>query len=133
MTRSFRFSPEENSPIVSALVTGAKATRRIRLIFDTGAAMTQIHTATMAKIGILSSDKVSRAVAIGVGGKASEGYIAEVRKFFVLGAKIENIKIAAFTMDYLDEEGIDGLLGWDIIRNFHLEMNGPEGLLKIFS
>jgi len=26
----------------------------------------------------------------------------------------------------------DGLLGWDVIRAFHLEMDGPTGLLKVF-
>jgi len=28
--------------------------------------------------------------------------------------------------------GVDGLLGWDIIRLLHLELDGANGLLKIF-
>ena len=28
--------------------------------------------------------------------------------------------------------GIDGLLGFDLIKQMHFELNGPQGLLKIF-
>lgn len=35
-------------------------------------------------------------------------------------------------MKYLDDDAVDGLLGWDLIKHFHLEINGPEGALKVF-
>lgn len=72
------------------------------------------------------------AVSYGVAGKAEEGFIVKTDALFTLGTKIENVSIAAFPMHYLDDNAIDGLLGWDIIRNFHLEMTGPEGILNIY-
>ena len=43
----FRFDPAKRTPVVTALVVGPVASRRVRLVFDTCAAMTQIHQATM--------------------------------------------------------------------------------------
>ena len=49
--RSFNFDPLGRAPIVSALIVGPKGTRKVRLILDTGAEMTQLHTARMAEVG----------------------------------------------------------------------------------
>ena len=43
-----------------------------------------------------------------------------------------HIPVAAFDFSNWEEEGIDGLLGWDMIRLLHLEMDGPKGKLIVF-
>jgi predicted aspartyl protease len=130
--RSFRFDPHGKAPIISALISGPHGTRKVRLIFDTGAEMTQIHTARVREVGHSPSTAVAKASVVGVGGVEAEGYVVNLEKLFVLGCKAENLHVEVFDMQYLSSKRLDGLLGWDVIKAFHLEMDGPNGLLKIF-
>lgn len=129
---NFHFNPKGRAPIVTALITGPRGTRKVRLIFDTGAEMTQLHARTMNKVGYQQSDAVAKATVISAGGIESEGYVVPLQKLFVLGSKAETFRVGVYEMKHLDSRRLDGLLGWDVIRAFHLEMNGPEGLLKVF-
>jgi len=40
--------------------------------------------------------------------------------------------VAAFDFDHLENANIDGLLGFDLIKEFHLELNGPKSELAVF-
>ena len=130
--RTFRFDPKSRAPIVTALITGPRGVRKIRLVFDTGAEMTQVHTAKMQEVGYSLADAVSKATIVGAGGIEATGHIISLRKLFVLGSKAESLNVGMFEMTRLNASRIDGLLGWDVISAFHLEMDGPEGILKIF-
>lgn len=130
--RSFRFNPKTRAPIITALITGPKASRKLRLIFDTGAEMTQLHAGKMFEIGYSTADAIAKARVVGVGGVEGEGYMIKLQKLFVLGCKAETLDVGVFEMPHLNSCKIDGLLGWDVIRAFHLEMHGPGGWLKIF-
>jgi hypothetical protein len=130
--RSFHFDPRSRAPIVTALISGPRGTRKLRLVFDTGAEMTQFHAARMHEVGYSQSDAVAKASVVGAGGIEAMGYVVNLQKFFVLGSKAEAFKVGVFEMQHLDSQRLDGLLGWDVIRAFHLEMVGPEGILKIF-
>ena len=130
--QSFKFNPKGRAPIVTALITGPRGTRKVRLIFDTGAETTQFHADTMHKIGYSSSDATAKATVIGAGGIEAEGYALNLQKLFVLGSMAESFQVAVYEMKHLNSRRLDGLLGWDVIRAFHLEMVGPEGILKIF-
>ena len=130
--RTFRFNPTSRSPIVIALITGPKGTRKVRLIFDTGSEVTQFHAETMRKLGYSSSDAIGKSRVMGSGGVESEGYITVLERLFVLGSKAETVQVGVYDMQFLQSQRIDGLLGWDVIRAFHLEMDGPAGILKIF-
>src|SRR5512135_2547869 len=105
---------------------------RISLVFDTGAVLTQIHTATLHRLGYGSSHHVKEAVMVGASGERHVGVLIESEKIFTLGNKIEKLLLGSFDFSELAEGGIDGLLGWDIIRLLHLEMVGPAGILKVF-
>jgi hypothetical protein len=130
--RSFHFDPQSNAPIVAALITGPRGTRKLRLIFDTGAEMTQFHSATMHKVGYHPGTAIHGAALLGAGGMESDGYVVNLERLFVLGSKAEAFPVGVFEMKHLDSRRLDGLLGWDVIRAFHLEMDGPKGLLKVF-
>ena len=130
--RSFRFDSRSKAPVISALIAGPKGTRKVRLIFDTGAEITQLHVARMKEIGYSNDKAVARASVVGVGGVEGEGYVVNLEKLFVLGAKAETFNVGVFDMHHLEGRQIDGLLGWDVIRAFHLEMNGPSGVLTVF-
>lgn len=130
--RSFHFNPKTRAPIVTALITGPRGTRKVRLIFDTGAEITQFHAGTIHKIGYSMSDAISKASMIGAGGVEGDGYVVNLQKLFVLGSKVEAFMVGVFEMKHLNAQRLDGLLGWDVIRQLHLDMDGPNGVLKVF-
>ena len=68
----------------------------------------------------------------GAVGGVQEGYVVRVAKLSVFGIDFQNLPVLVYDFDNFKEQGIDGLLGWDVIKAFHLEMDGPNGLLKIF-
>lgn len=46
--------------------------------------------------------------------------------------QFKKMEIAVYDFNNLEAEGIAGLLGFDVIKQLHLEMNGPKGELIIF-
>jgi hypothetical protein len=130
--REFHFDPQRRTPLVRALLVGPKATKQVRLVFDTGAAMTQFHEATMRFVGLPESAKIADAFITGPTDNEEKGYVASAARFFVLGKRFEDVHIAGYNLSRLAKSGIDGLLGFDLISQLHLEMDGPSGLLKIF-
>jgi len=130
--RSFTFNPIEATPVVSGILSGPVGSIRITLVFDTGAVLTQIHAPTLAMVGYGLNHEIKKAVMVGAGGERHEGTLLKCGKIVTLGQKIENFALGAFDFSELAESGIDGLLGWDIVKQLHLEMDGPKGLLKVF-
>lgn len=130
--REYHFNPTLKTPLVRALLTGPRCTKHVRLVFDTGAAMTQFHQATMNFVGYNESLKIADAVVTSTTTDEEIGYVVEAQRLYVLGTRFDNIPIAGYDMSRLSDMGIDGLLGWDVIRTLHLEMVGPSGLLKVF-
>lgn len=61
-----------------------------------------------------------------------EGYILRIDELTVLGKTFEQPVVAAYDFDNLESLGIDGLLGFDIIKQMHIELDGPKGVLKVF-
>lgn len=126
------FDPTDKSPVILAIISSPKGKRKVQLVFDTGAELTQLHNRTMQRLGYTDTVKTRNARAIGVGGAEERGYMVRVPRIAFLGSFAEEVELAVFDMSYLRDRNIDGLLGWDFIRHFHLEMLGPEGILKVF-
>lgn len=118
--------------MVSAILCGPKGKRRLTLVFDTGAVITQIHAPTLALVGYGEEAKIKNISMVGASGERQDGYLIQIERLLTLGKRIENATIGAFDFGYLSSGGIDGLLGYDVIKELHLELLGPEGLLKIF-
>lgn len=130
--RNYRFNPDAPWPIVRCVLSGPKGAFSARLVLDSGAHNTQINRGTMTALGYLEKDKIRDAFSVGVSGAREKGFEVKVPKFFVLGRKFEDTALCVFDMKYLESDRVDGLLGWDLIRQFHFEMDGPQGVLKIF-
>jgi hypothetical protein len=128
----FRFDRNESTPYVSCLITGPRRTSRVLLVFDTGCAKTQLREETLAELGFREADRVGTARSIGVEGVGKEGPVYKASRFFVFGKRFTDWKVAGFSMKSFIGKEIDGLLGWDIIRELHVEMDGPQGILKIY-
>ena len=86
----------------------------------------------MTALGFREEEKTRAAFSVGVGGARERGFEVLVPRFFVLGRKFVETPISVFEMSYLESDRVDGLLGWDLIRQFHFELNGPAGILKVF-
>ena len=132
MKTSFRFDSTEPVPLVFAKIKGKLRKRPVRLVFDTGAFMTQITTAVVEELGYSARDGIRRISAYGPSGPIDEGYAVEIEHLELLGRKFKGLVVAAYDFSNLEAEGIDGLLGFDVIKQLHLEMNGPMGELIVF-
>lgn len=130
--REFKFDKSKSTPMIQALLVGPKASKKVRLIFDTGAAMTQFDISTLNRVGYSKSTSIAKAKISGISGEVEDGLIFNAQKLLVLGSKISQVPVAGFDLSHLATTGIDGLLGFDLIKLFHLEMNGPDGTLKVF-
>ena len=97
-------------PLVTAVITGPRRSRRVQLLFDSGSILTQIHKDTVTAIGIPLADKAPDLSIKGVTGPAQPGYSVELSRLFVLGSRLPNVAIGAFDFGDWVQDGIDGLL-----------------------
>lgn len=126
------FDRSQDIPIVDAIISGPVTYERVRLVFDSGCGLTQIDTGLIESIGY-SAVNAKRTMTIrGPVGREVEGYVVDIRSFKLFGHSISNLEVGAYDFDNFAHFGIDGLLGFDLIKQMHFELNGPEGLLKIF-
>lgn len=130
--REFHFPPTIEAPLVRVIVSGPKGAFRLRLVLDTGAHTTQLRRAAMNVLGFSEQHKTRDAYSVGVESKPQKGFEVIVPRLFVLGQKFENAAVCVFEMSFLEGDNVDGLLGWNLIRLFHFEMDGPAGVLKVF-
>ena len=133
MSREYQFDPRQDLPIVEVLIVGSLSPRRIKLVFDTGACATQIDTGVIEEIGYCAADGIGLMSVEGPAGDRADGYLIRPQRLGLLGRQIERPTIGVYDFDNFSQYGIDGLLGWDIIRTLHLEMDGPQGKLTLFN
>lgn len=130
--RTIRFDVAQEIPIIDAKVFGPLGSRNVRLVFDTGAGFTQIDTALMEELGYSAANSNEIMRVQGPAGDFQEGYIVSLSSLKIFGRQLKGVVIGVYDFDNFDRYGIDGLLVFDVIKQLHLEMNGPEGVLKIF-
>lgn len=129
--RRYRIRSAFGLPLVSAVVVGPRGASRVELVFDSGAANTQVHIGTLRAVGLSFDKRVPDLSIKGVTG-TQNGFSCPLPRLHFFGKKYEQLMIVAFDFSDWAEDGIDGLLGWDLIEQLHLEMDGPKGALKIF-
>ena len=127
-----KINPKDALPLVYARIVGKSKERTVKLIFDTGAFMTQLSMLVIEELGYSARDGLFPISSYGPSGPLDEGYALSVGSLRVFGKKFSNLQVAAYDFSNLEADNIDGLLGFDVIRQLHLEMNGPKGELIIF-
>lgn len=132
MTTKFKINPHQSLPQVFARIRGKHGSQRVRLVFDTGAFMTQIATSVIEELGYSARDGIRHITAYGPSGPIDEGYSVRLSGLEVLSKQFHGMEVAVYDFNNLETEGIAGLLGFDIIKQLHLEMNGPKGELIIY-
>jgi hypothetical protein len=60
-------------------------------------------------------------------------YLIRLEKLSVLGLRFRDLLVAVYDFENLGRYQIDGLLGFDVISQLRLELDGPAGLLTILS
>jgi len=130
--RSLRIDKSQEIPLVYVLATGIRGTRRLRLVFDTGCGVTQIDSSLIENLGYsAATDEIERVIVRGPAGDPHEGYTLKITALDVLEKSFNNPIVAAYDFENFAQYGIHGLLGWDLIKQLHLELDGPNELLKI--
>jgi hypothetical protein len=130
--KKFRFDPDQDIPLVSARLRGPRGSKVVRLVLDTGCGLTQINTPMVEAIGYSAADASQIVTTVGPAGPMQTGYSIGLGSLEVLGRLFADVRVAAYDMDNSLGLSVDGLLGFDLIKKFHLEMNGPSGELVIF-
>ena len=130
--KKFPFDREPEIPIVTARVYGPRDWAKIRLVFDPGSAISQIDTGIIDEIGYSAKSAHFVSSIQGPAGDSQPGYVLTIDRLIVFGITFNSLTVGAFDFDNFSKDGIDGLLGFDLIKQLHLEMNGPKGELNIF-
>ena len=107
--RVVKIDPPQEVPEIEILISGPRSSQRVNLIFDSGAAYTQIDTGLIEDIGYSASHALSRMSVLGATGTPQEGYIVEVDRITFLGKKVEKPRVGVYDFDNFP--GVDGLLG----------------------
>lgn len=126
-----RFDRSQDIPIVDAKIKGPLGSRKVRLVFDTGCALPQIDTCLIENLGYNASDGDQQINIVGATGEPHQGYQLRIEELKFFGVAFKQVKIGALDFDFLGTYRIDGLLGFDLIKELHLEVDGPNGMLKI--
>lgn len=130
--KTFRFKRDQEIFIVTARIFGPRASTKVHLVFDTGSAISQIDTGIIDELGYSAKAGQYITSIQGPAGDAQPGYVLTLDRLVVLGIPFDNLAVGAFDFDNYSREELDGLLGFDVIKQLHLEMDGPKGELTIY-
>lgn len=128
---TIKFDPSQDIPIVDAIIVGPLSYERVKLVFDSGCGLTQIDTGLIETIGY-SAKNAKRTMSVrGPVGEEVDGYVIELQCLKLFGVDYSDLEVGVYDFDNFAHFGIDGLLGFDLIKHMHFEMNGPRGELII--
>ena len=97
----------------------------VRLVLDTGAAITIVDTDIINHLGYSAGeDGIRRSALDGAAGK-SVGYVIKMPTFKSLGHELTGFEIACHDMD--TRLGVAGLLGMNFLNHFRVDMNFNSG------
>jgi predicted aspartyl protease len=114
--------------LVWGTLRGPTGERRVRLLLDTGAAMTLILPEVLDGLGYSARDGdkitgISTASAV-----IEQGYRLRVRYFEALGFEFHDFRIHAHE---LPDYGVEGLLGMDFLEKFDFEVRMSEQRIQL--
>ena len=132
MSRIFKFRETEILPVVNARLFGKNKSKIVRLVFDTGAATTQVHTPVIDILGYSAAHGEGLISSYGPAGPIQEGYSLQVEKLRVFGKEFKQPVLSVYDFDNLADLGLHGLLGFDLIRQMDMELKGSRGELIVY-
>ena len=118
--------------MVSAVLVGPESSARVELVFDSGCACTQFHIPVLKSVGYLFKNRKPNARAKGITGAIENGYDLTLDRFHLLSKTYRHQTVFAFDLSEWAREGIDGLLGWDVIQKMDFEVLGRKKTIKVY-
>jgi Aspartyl protease/PDZ domain len=102
----------------------------LKFMFDTGAGISVLSARKAAQLDLKPVDKVD---ATGVGGQL-KGSLANGVFLSVPGVKVLNQRLALLPLDFpfCEAKDIDGIIGYDFIKEFVVEINYEARTLSLF-
>lgn len=111
--------------IVDAVVVGPSGKADVRLVLDTGAALTTLVPRIAESIGYSSAARVARSV-IRSAAAEEHGYIVRLMKLSTLGFTVPDAHADVADLGH----GIDGVLGMSFLSDFNFEIRpGDQRIL----
>jgi clan AA aspartic protease (TIGR02281 family) len=101
---------------------------QLNLIIDTGASMTTLTSESFARINHAGFRYIGSRLFNTANG-LTQGKVYRVESISLGEISIENLEIAV--LDYGSAEGVDGLLGMNVLRNFRFEIDQDKELLYL--
>jgi clan AA aspartic protease (TIGR02281 family) len=112
--------------IVSAVVVGPSGQADVRLVLDTGAALTTLVPRIAESIGYTSAARVARNV-IRSAVAEEHGYIVRLARLSTLGFTVPDAHADVADLGH----GIDGVLGMSFLSDFNFEIRPGERLILV--
>jgi hypothetical protein len=102
----------------------------LKFMFDTGAGISILSARKAAELGLKQVDSVD---ATGVGGKL-KGTLTNGVSLSAPGVKVLNQRLALLPLDFpfCEARDIDGIIGYDFIKEFVVEINYDTHTLSLF-
>jgi hypothetical protein len=83
--REFHFKRDGEFPIVRVRISGPRKRGTLRMVFDTGAGNTQVHTPIMERFGFSAANASQAISAHGPAGQIQQGYLVSAPMIEVFG------------------------------------------------
>ena len=113
---------------MSGTVTGPRRATQLRLVVDTGAALTTIVPHVVDELGYSPRQGEQITSVTSAIGK-ERGYMLRVSRIASLGFSFDDFSVHVH--DLPEGIGIDGLLGLSFLRRFNYEVRSVEGRILI--
>ena len=129
--RAISFDRDVTIPVIDGSIQGPRRLHKVRLVFDTGCGLTQINTDVIESIGYSAVNGEQPIAITGATGETQQGYSVKITSLSFFGLRFEHVLVGVIDFDHLSRQRIDGLLGFDVIKQLHIELDGPNGKLII--
>lgn len=121
------FDPSISVVLVKVTITG-RYSQTVHVALDTGATYTMIPWEIAEALGYapeVAKDRIRITTASGT----EKVPLINVDSFAVKGATVSNLKVAVH--DLPETSRVDGLLGLNFLRNFHLSLDFHKGIIEL--
>jgi len=126
--KSTFFDRGQDLVLIEAHLVGPRSDARLNLVLDTGASNTIVTPDVIDQIGYSVRDGHGISAISSPLGREF-GYRIRVGSFEALGFPLLDFSVAVH--DFTDLGGIDGLLGWDFLQRFNLDIRPREGRITV--
>ncbi len=124
---TFPFDPQR--PLIEVITIASDGgVRQFRMAFDTGANQTSLSRRAVVDLGFDPNTSPERAVVATATGTVTIPIIT-LPYFRALGQERTNLRVAC--LDLPARASVDGILGSDFFRRFHIFINYQKGFLVV--